>query len=203
MENSEEISRLKLAHEAEVRKRLIADCTKKIYEFYRTRNWEIFANKFRQLNVELPKDLFSCKICEESLTGHYLNKDKKVVLCANSITDDEFDFTITHELVHVFDDARAELNFNDPQHIACSEIRATNLSGECRPSKFYQFRNRTNKYMECVKSRATEAVFMNKRLNLTQETAKEVVEGVWDVCYYDYEPFSFEELRRKLAGRSF
>ena len=46
MENSEEIQRLKLSHEAEVRKRLIADCTKKIYEFYRTRNWEIFANKF-------------------------------------------------------------------------------------------------------------------------------------------------------------
>lgn len=203
MEKSERMQRLKLSHEAEVRKRLIADCTKKVYDFYRSRNWEIFSHKFRQLNVELPKDLFSCKICEESLSGHYFEKDKKVVLCANSLADDEFDFTITHELVHVFDDARAELNFNDAQHVACSEIRATNLSGECRPVKFYQFRNRTNKYMDCVKTRAIEAVMMNKRFTLTKDSAKEVVDNVWDVCYYDYEPFTFEELRRKLAGRSF
>lgn len=61
--------------------------------------------------------------------------------------------TLTHELVHSYDYCRAELDWNDLQHLACTEvgtlhmwlgpscyvegpilfsqIRAANLSGEC------------------------------------------------------------------------
>lgn len=39
--------------------------------------------------------------------------------------------TLTHELVHSYDHCRAHVDWNDLKHLACSEIRAANLSGEC------------------------------------------------------------------------
>lgn len=41
------------------------------------------------------------------------------------------DETLTHELVHSYDHCRAHVDWNDLTHLACSEIRAANLSGEC------------------------------------------------------------------------
>ena len=39
--------------------------------------------------------------------------------------------TLTHELVHTLDYCRAELDWNNIHHLACTEIRAASLSGEC------------------------------------------------------------------------
>jgi mitochondrial inner membrane protease ATP23 len=38
---------------------------------------------------------------------------------------------LLHELVHTFDYCRARIDFETPEHVACTEIRASNLSGEC------------------------------------------------------------------------
>ncbi|PFH33516.1 hypothetical protein BESB_077330 [Besnoitia besnoiti] len=38
---------------------------------------------------------------------------------------------LLHELVHAFDFARAELSPDNCRHVACTEIRAYNLSGQC------------------------------------------------------------------------
>ncbi len=42
---------------------------------------------------------------------------------------------LTHELIHVYDDCRANVDWDNLQHVACSEIRAASLSGECYFSK--------------------------------------------------------------------
>lgn len=39
--------------------------------------------------------------------------------------------TLTHELVHTLDYCRAEIDWTNLLHLACTEIRAANLSGEC------------------------------------------------------------------------
>lgn len=39
--------------------------------------------------------------------------------------------TLTHELIHTLDYCRAELDWTNIHHLACTEIRAANLSGEC------------------------------------------------------------------------
>jgi len=39
--------------------------------------------------------------------------------------------TLLHELIHAFDFARAKIDPSNCDHVACSEVRAANLSGEC------------------------------------------------------------------------
>ena len=39
---------------------------------------------------------------------------------------------LAHQMIHMFDHATTSLNWSNAQQMACSEIRATNLSGECR-----------------------------------------------------------------------
>lgn len=202
MDGSSLYEKEQLAFEAEVQKRLVSSCVSKVHKYINSRTWEIFANKFRSLNVNLPRNLVECRICEEPLSGHYFEQQKKIVICANNVIDNEFDYTITHELVHIYDHARAELDFSDPGHVACSEIRATNLSAECRPAKYYRWMNRNSQYIECVKGRAVDSLHFNFK-GLTREAAGNAVNSVWEVCYYDYEPFSFDELRKKLSGKSF
>lgn len=56
----------------------------------------------------------------------------QIVLCENNIySQGHMNDTLTHELVHIYDHCRAEVDWNNIHHLACSEIRAANLSGEC------------------------------------------------------------------------
>ena len=40
--------------------------------------------------------------------------------------------TLTHELVHAYDHCRAYVDWSNCVHHACSEVRAANLSGDCK-----------------------------------------------------------------------
>ena len=60
----------------------------------------------------------------------------QIVLCENNISSQgHMNDTLTHELIHTLDYCRAEVDWNNLDHLACSEIRAANLSGECFFSK--------------------------------------------------------------------
>ena len=39
---------------------------------------------------------------------------------------------MVHETIHAYDHCRAKVNWSSCHHHACSEIRAANLSGDCR-----------------------------------------------------------------------
>ena len=54
------------------------------------------------------------------------------MLCENNIySQGHMNDTLTHELIHTLDYCRAELDWNNIHHLACTEIRAASLSGEC------------------------------------------------------------------------
>ena len=56
----------------------------------------------------------------------------QIVLCENNLySQGIMDETLTHELVHSYDHCRAHVDWKDLKHLACSEIRAASLSGEC------------------------------------------------------------------------
>jgi len=188
--------------EAEVRKRLLADCKFQVKEYYDSANWEVFSNKFRSMGLKVPLSFINCKICDENFYGHYFEGEKEVVICANNTPPEQISITLTHELVHVLDDARAELNFKDPEHVACSEIRAINLSSECRPGRFAKLWTSGRSYVECVQRKAVLSLTANKRLGeIEEKRATEAVLNVWDICYHDYEPFTYEEFKRKQSRR--
>ena len=53
----------------------------------------------------------------------------QVVVCQNMCkSDGVVAGVLTHELIHMFDHCRKKIDFKNPEHLACTEIRAANLT---------------------------------------------------------------------------
>ncbi|XP_078272748.1 mitochondrial inner membrane protease ATP23 homolog isoform X4 [Rhinoraja longicauda] len=97
---------------------------------------------------------------------------------------------VTHELIHSFDHCRAHVDwFRNINHLACSEIRAANLSGECT---FANELTRLNfglkqHHQKCVRERACRSILAVRKVS--RETAMKAVDDVFDSCFNDHEPF--------------
>ncbi|CAM6118711.1 unnamed protein product [Calypogeia fissa] len=116
-----------------------------------------------------------------------------ISICSNhlqTVTQGEVDQILTHELVHAYDHCRAaNLDWSDCQHHACSEIRAANLSGDCKWT-LELLRGHTNirqQQQVCVRRRAQLSVAMNP--HCSEGDAKKAVDAVWKTCYEDTKPF--------------
>ena len=97
---------------------------------------------------------------------------------------------IAHELIHAIDMCRAKMDpLRNCMQLACTEIRAENLSGECNPSWEFM-RGKLSSYLghgqECVKRRAIDSVRANP--NCT-EKAELYVDAAMERCYADTFPF--------------
>ena len=56
--------------------------------------------------------------------GHMTSSLPQVVLCENNIySQGHMNDTLTHELVHAYDHCRAHMDWNNLQHVACTEVR--------------------------------------------------------------------------------
>ena len=96
-------------------------------------------------------------------------------------------------MVHAYDYLRFKVDFqtHDLRHAACTEIRASSLSGECRFWREFWHRAQykvTYQHQECVKRRATLSVAARPNCRDDVEAAK-VVNEVWDSCFADTRPF--------------
>lgn len=119
-----------------------------------------------------------------------------IVLCSNAAFSYDFvEETITHELIHAIDICRVKLPKDDNgqwsscRQIACSEIRASNLSGECRWGKEVWRGNGLKiggQQMACVKRRANLSMQAHEKC---KERSEQIIESVFDVCYRDTFPF--------------
>ena len=69
---------------------------------------------------------FVCTPCTVSMFGAYKKEEdgkNEIILCANHIPRQEtLEETMLHELIHAYDDARAEIDFNNVKHRACTEV---------------------------------------------------------------------------------
>ncbi|KAJ1461573.1 peptidase M76 [Pelagophyceae sp. CCMP2097] len=115
----------------------------------------------------------------------------KIVIVAEHVHGKSvFDRTLTHELVHAFDQCRANVQWGNLHHLACAEIRASNLSGEC---ELIQEINRGNAgvvkhHQTCVRRRAALSIAMGMGKTEAAKAA-EAVNAVFDKCYADKAPF--------------
>lgn len=95
-------------------------------------------------------------------------------------------------MVHAWDHLRYDVDWtSNLRHAACSEIRASSLSGECRWMREFwnrgQFRiNR--QHQECVRRRAIISV-QARPFCKDQKEAEKVVGEVWESCFRDTRPF--------------
>jgi inner membrane protease ATP23 len=96
--------------------------------------------------------------------------------------------TIVHELIHAVDKCRTNMDpINNCIHIACTEIRAENLSGECGFFReLPRMKNFAGHGRECVKRRAILSVRGNP--NCT-ERAEDYVDAAMHRCFQDVYPF--------------
>lgn len=98
---------------------------------------------------------------------------------------------MVHELIHAVDMCRTKMDpIKNCIHLACTEIRAENLSGECHWLRELQngrmFTDFVGHGAECVKRRAELSVKANP--NCAEKSA-EYVEAAFERCYKDTFPF--------------
>lgn len=132
----------------------------------------------------------SCESCHSWVTGGYDNRYNQVVVC-QGISDQKVAGVLSHELLHMYDFCRAQLDWNNVEHVACTEIRAANLfhcsmssglyAGSVNPLGFKKG------HSACVKQKAVASV-LAVRPELSKAEAWAVTERVFDKCYNDLEP---------------
>lgn len=134
---------------------------------------------------------FSCEVCDVSVSGGYDPELNQVVICQNvARSEGMVQGVLTHEMIHMFDWCTREMDFTNIDHLACTEIRAANLThcsflsawtqGDASPFRIAQ------QHQDCVKTKAMQSVLAVRKV--TTEEAIAAVERVFDRCYADMEP---------------
>ncbi|GMG21450.1 unnamed protein product [Ambrosiozyma monospora] len=128
-------------------------------------------------------------------TGGY-STNQGIRICAEHVKDKlQLGDTLSHELIHWYDNTRFKVDFMNLKHHACTEIRASSLSGECAIMTEFSRRLGNNVSMRvakghqsCVKRRAVLSV-MGHPACKSQEQAEQVVSEVFRSCFNDTRPF--------------
>ena len=135
-----------------------------------------------------------CDVCPDWKSGGF-HPELGILICQNRIKDKwHLEDTLSHELVHYFDNLKWEVDWLNLKHHACSEIRASSLSGECRFMQEFARRGFNTGFkvekghQECVKRRVTISVSGNPNCK-DMKHAEKIVDQVWDSCFNDTRPF--------------
>ena len=153
----------------------------------------ILLNSLSAMNA--PVDLISIQCPQDAaFKAGFSPKHNKVWMCANLIHNPfQYRRLLAHELVHAFDFARAKVDANNLQHVACSEVRAYTLSGECDLwTKFFQYAaddwlgtKMFSRKQQCVRDGALRSMGGS-------DGAREAVDQVFSRCFRDHWPFTTE-----------
>ena len=151
-----------------------------------------------KIGCSVPDSFFQCKPCapnEGVIGGFMVESDPQIVVCEDNvekfhIAQPHVTRTIVHELVHAYDHCRANVDWKDCLHIACSEVRAANLSGDCSFWNEAKRRNFAVKYQggKCVRRRAELSLQAHPQC---VDIAKRAVDQVFDTCIKDTAPFLY------------
>jgi len=150
------------------------------------------SDNIRQLGGDISSHNIFCRRCTTRKAGGF-DPDYGIQICANEMRNrGHLEDTMAHEMVHAYDHLRFKLDWDDNlRHAACTEIRASSLSGECRWAREFFQRGQwklTQQHQECVRRRAILSV--RARPSCRDEVhAEKVVNEVWDSCFRDTRPF--------------
>jgi inner membrane protease ATP23 len=143
----------------------------------------------------------TCETNHENLRGGFDCSTCQIVLYPENVHSlKEFCSIFQHELIHAYDYCRADIDFNNPYHLACTEIRAASLSNQCSLFNYLSTSSRPfllkNQHATCVRNRTRESMDIildhHRRQNLNQ-----IINDVFLRCYNDTDPFDeFERGRR-------
>lgn len=138
----------------------------------------------------LPSSNVACAPCDLTRAGGFYPKGI-IVLCQGHFGNKKhMEDTLTHELIHMYDHCKFDVDWNNLRHHACSEIRANSLSGDCRYMREFArgFVSFSKQHQACVRRRAVLSVRANPKC-LDESTAQRAVNEVWESCFNDTRPF--------------
>ncbi|VVC92638.1 unnamed protein product [Leptidea sinapis] len=133
----------------------------------------------------------SCEVCDYSVSGGYDPQLNQIVVCQNVSTKEGMvQGVLTHEMIHMFDYCRNHLDFRNMEHLACTEIRAANLTHCSFLSAWSQgdasWIKIKKAHEDCVKTKALYSVMAVRQIGKLE--AVEIIEKVFPKCYNDMEP---------------
>ncbi|KAL8686182.1 MAG: hypothetical protein Q9218_007287 [Villophora microphyllina] len=145
-----------------------------------------------KLGGDLHNENIRCRKCDNYRGGGF-DRNYGIMLCANNLRNQgQVEDTLAHEMVHAYDHLRFQVQWDgNLRHAACTEIRASTLSGECRFMREFWTRGQwsfTQQFQECIRRRATLSVAARPECKDDVQAAK-VVNEVWDSCFADTRPF--------------
>ncbi|KAI4486917.1 hypothetical protein M0802_012236 [Mischocyttarus mexicanus] len=143
----------------------------------------------------------SCEVCDHSVRGGYDAKLNQIIVCQNtSRSESKVRGVLAHELIHMFDYCRNKVDFNNIDHLACTEVRAANLVHCSFMSAFMQGTaspfHIKQAHQDCVKNLAKSSLMVVR--NLTEEQAKMAIDKIFPMCYNDLEPIGRRIRRNSL-----
>ncbi len=122
-----------------------------------------------------------CSPCDKSLSGGYDDEHNQIIICANNCRSyTKTEAILAHEMVHMYDFCKNLIDFANPLHLACSEIRAASLASCAQLDLGYK------SYQSCVKSKASQSVSIV--LGWDKLKSAQIVEKVFQKCFHDVEP---------------
>lgn len=133
----------------------------------------------------------ACEECDPTVSGGYDPILNQIVVCQNIATKKGLvQGVLTHEMIHMFDFCRNKLDFKNVDHLACTEIRAANLT-HCSfisawaqgDASIFDFREA---HQICVKNKALQSILAVR--DISKIDAIDAVERVFSKCYNDLEP---------------
>ncbi|BES95549.1 XRCC6 Hypothetical protein protein 1 [Nesidiocoris tenuis] len=132
-----------------------------------------------------------CEQCHPRVSGGFDPETNQIVICQNNSKNDGIvQGILVHEMIHMFDYCGNKIDFKNIDHLACTEIRAANLTHCSLTSAILQgdasLVSFANKHKECVKSKAIMSIIAVR--DVTAVEAAAAVDRVFDKCYNDMEP---------------
>jgi len=168
-----------------------AQCQKWLKIVWKDSPWMRFMVKeMGKLGQDWPITKFVCMPCDPSRAGGY-TPSLGIVLCENQMQSKKhLELTAAHEMIHAYDALTVKLDVSNCHHHACTEIRASSLSGECGMlnqfmTGHYGF---TKYHQKCVKRRAVSSLRMNQPCS-APGVAEAAVDDVFEACFADTAPF--------------
>ncbi|XP_076244944.1 mitochondrial inner membrane protease ATP23 homolog [Calliopsis andreniformis] len=168
-------------------------CEGKVYECVKNSNLVklmMAALKSAGCEIDIRRHI-SCEVCDTIVVGGYDPQLNQIVVCQNSArSKGMIQGLLTHEMIHMFDYCYNKLNFNNIDHLACTEIRAANLChcsflGAWTQGLASPF-NVKEAHQNCVKDKAIKSILAVR--NVSEDQAREAVLRVFEKCYNDLEP---------------
>ncbi|XP_019183454.1 PREDICTED: mitochondrial inner membrane protease ATP23-like [Ipomoea nil] len=149
--------------------------------------------QLEKAGCKITDNFFKSVRCDTPMSGFFCPKSNGgIQVCANNLRfQDEVTQVLIHELIHAYDQCRAKnMDWGNRTHRACTEIRASHLSGDCH---FLRELLRGNfkiigHEQACVKRRVVNSM-TGTNTNCSKIAATIAMEVVWDTCYNDTAPF--------------